>query len=127
MKMSKAASEAFEEVKEVVEVFKEGKEEVEVFEVVKGEDQKADGALVPIQLWDQAFLRGYGQEVNEHLLRHQLALGISSDTPDTRSGFMEGPKPPDGWTTALGYLWFPGGGLILYRNRNGFWLYSIGI
>jgi hypothetical protein len=46
-----------------------------VVEVVKGEGQKADGASVPTQLWDQAFLRGYGQEGNQHLLRQQLALG----------------------------------------------------
>jgi hypothetical protein len=35
--------------------------------VVKGEEQNADGALVPVRLWDQAFLRGYGQEGNDHL------------------------------------------------------------
>ena len=69
-----------------------------VVEVVKGEGQKADGASVPTQLWDQAFLRGYGQEGNQHLLRHQLALGIPSGTPE---GFLAGPKPPDGWAAAL--------------------------
>ena len=108
LKMSEAASEMFEEVKE-----EEVKEVVEGFEVVKGDGQKADGSSVPIRLWEQAFLRGYGQEGNKHLLRHQLALGISQDTQ--RSGFMGGLKPPEGWTTALGG--FRTMGLLWWRRH----------
>ena len=67
--------------------------------VVKGEVQKADGSLVPVQLWDRAFLRGYGKGGQNHLLRHQEELGLSSDK---RAGFMNGSQPPDGWTAALG-------------------------
>jgi len=74
-------------------------EELEVASLVlKGEEQKADGALVPVRLWDQAFQRGYGQDGNDHLLRHQVALGIPSDK---WAVFMNGSKPPDGWATAL--------------------------
>ena len=77
--------------------------------IVKGEEQKAYGALVPVRLWEQAFLRGYGHEGSSHLLRHQLALGIHSDK---RAGIIKGPKPPDGWATALegfrmlGLIWW---------------------
>jgi hypothetical protein len=67
--------------------------------VVKGEVQKADGTLVPVQLWDQAFLRGYRKGGQNHLLRYQEALGLSSDK---RACFMNGSQPPDGWAAALG-------------------------
>jgi hypothetical protein len=69
--------------------------------IMKGDEHKADRAAVPVHLWEQAFLCGYGQEGREHRLRHQLACNLNPAGAQAKTGFMEKSQPPEGWKAAL--------------------------
>jgi hypothetical protein len=61
-------------------------------QVIKGDTQKADGAVVLDHLWVYAFLCGYGQE--NHRPQHLWALGLA---PHCSVGSLSNSSPPDGW------------------------------
>jgi hypothetical protein len=80
-----------------------------VMAVLKGERQKADNAIVPDQLWLQAFAGGYADP--ECWARHHLALGSSGAAAER--GRPE--NPPQNWRTSLeGFQTF---GLCFWRRR----------
>ena len=65
-------------------------------EVIKGDHQKADNAAVPDHLWLRAFALGYGDPA--HPARHLEALNLP---PTSAVGFLDNPRPPNGWRGAL--------------------------